>query len=195
MYIYIVGVFCILMNIKLNKMINIRNRKKLYTKIIILFLLVYTPVSTTAEWHIISHANLNNNENTEVAYTENKGGYSLEIYRDSVGAVRARFTLNSKLNLLSKEICPTYQVDLTLVKNTSFNEAPCITSYNWSEYILGYINNENITSLSLDALLNGNLVIFRYVLDNGNYKETSFSLAGSKRAALNVIGKNIIINP
>ena len=104
-------------------------------------------------------------------------------------------TLNSKLNLFSENICPTYQVDLTLIKNTSFNDAPCISKSNWSEFILGYITNKNITSLSLDALLNGNVVVFRFVLDNGNYKETSFSLTGSKRAALNVIGKDIKINP
>ncbi|MFL2555236.1 MAG: hypothetical protein ACJ0Q4_00005, partial [Gammaproteobacteria bacterium] len=84
---------------------------------------------------------------------------------------------------------------LTLVKNTSFNDAPCISNLNWSEFILGYITNNNITSLSLDALLNGNKVVFRYVLDNGSYKETSFSLTGSKRSVLNVIGKNIILNP
>ena len=158
-------------------------------------MLLSTPLSLIAQWHIVSHENLSNNEKTKVAFTENKNGYSLEIYKDSVGAVRARFTLNSKLNLFSNNICPTYQVDLTLIKNTSFNDAPCISKSNWSEFILGYITNRNITSLSLDALLNGNTVTFRYVLDNGNYKETSFSLAGSKRATLNVIGKNIKINP
>jgi len=158
-------------------------------------MLLSTPLLLMAQWHIVSHENLSNNEKTKVAFTENKNGYSLEIYKDSVGAVRARFTLNSKLNLFSNNICPTYQVDLTLIKNTSFNDAPCISKSNWSEFILGYITNRNITSLSLDALLNGNTVTFRYVLDNGNYKETSFSLAGSKRATLNVIGKNIKINP
>ena len=160
-----------------------------------MIMLLSTPLLLMAQWHIVSHENLSNNEKTKVAFTENKNGYSLEIYKDSVGAVRARFTLNSKLNLFSNNICPTYQVDLTLIKNTSFNDAPCISKSNWSEFILGYITNRNITSLSLDALLNGNTVTFRYVLDNGNYKETSFSLAGSKRATLNVIGKNIKINP
>ena len=158
-------------------------------------MLLSAPLSLMAQWHIVSHENLSNDEKTKVAFTENKKGYSLEIYRDSVGAVRARFTLSSKLNLFSKNICPTYQVDLTLIKNTSFNDAPCISKSNWSEFILGYITNKNIISLSLDALLNGNTVTFRYVLDNGNYKETSFSLAGSKRAALKVIGKDIKINP
>jgi len=166
-----------------------------YLQIAILCILTTVPSISMAQWHVISHENLNNNEKTKVAFTENKKGYTLEIYKDSVGAVRARFTLNSKLNLFPANICPTYQVDLTLVKNTSFNDAPCISKFNWSEFILGYLTNKSITSLSLDALLNGNTVTFRFSFDNGNYKETSFSLTGSKRATLNVIGKDITINP
>ena len=166
-----------------------------YLQIIIFCILTSIPSISIAQWHVVSHENLNNDEKTKVAFTENKEGYTLEIYKDSVGAVRARFTLNSKLNLFPTSICPTYQVDLTLIKNTSFNDAPCISKLNWSEFILGYLTNKTITSLSLDALLNGNVVTFRFSLENGNYKETSFSLTGSKRAALKVIGKDININP
>ena len=161
----------------------------------ILSVLLAMPSLSIAQWHIVPHANLDNNKETKVAFTENKNGYSLEIYKDSVGAIRVRFTLNSELNLFSDNICPTYQVDLTLIKNTSFNDAPCVSKKNWSEFILGYVTNKNITSLSLDALLNGNVVTFRFILDNGSYKETSFSLKGSKRASLKVIGKDININP
>ena len=191
----IVEDFYSFMNIKLNSMKKFIERKSSYLCVKILLFIFCAPSLAIAEWHIISHANLNSDEKTQVAYTENRSGHSLEIYRDSVGAVRTRFTLNSKLNLFLNGICPTYQVDLTLVKNTSFNEAPCISNLNWSEFVLGYITNNNISSLSLDALLNGNIIKFRYALDNGNYKETSFSLAGSKRATLKVIGNNIIINP
>ena len=191
----IVEDFYSFMNIKLNNIKKFIERKSSYLCVKILLFIFCAPSLAIAEWHIISHANLNSDEKTQVAYTENKSGHSLEIYKDSVGAVRTRFTLNSKLNLFLNGICPTYQVDLTLVKNTSFNEAPCISNLNWSEFVLGYITNNNISSLSLDALLNGNIIKFRYVLDNGNYKETSFSLAGSKRATLKVIGNNIIINP
>ena len=191
----IVEDFYSFMKIKLNSIKKFIEKKNSCLCVKILLFIFCAPSLAIAEWHIISHANLNNDEKTQVAYTENRSGHSLEIYRDSVGAIRTRFTLNSKLNLFLNGICPTYQVDLTLVKNTSFNEAPCISNLNWSEFILGYITNDNISSLSLDALLNGNTIKFRYALDNGNYKETSFSLAGSKRAALKVIGKNIIINP
>ena len=54
-----------------------------------------TPLSVSAEWNIITHTSLNNDLKTQVAYTENKSGYSLEIYKDNVGSVRYPFTLNS----------------------------------------------------------------------------------------------------
>ena len=120
-----------------------------YLQIGMLLILLSTPSISIAQWHIVSHENLSNNEKTRVAFTENKKGYSLEIYKDAVGAVRVRFTLNSKLNLFSENICPTYQVDLTLIKNSSFNDAPCISRSNWSEFILGYITNKNITSINI----------------------------------------------
>ena len=191
----IVEDFYSFMNIKLNSMKKSIKKKSSYLCVKILLFIFCAPSLAIAEWHIVSHANLNSAKKTQVAYTENRSGHSLEIYRDSVGAVRTRFTLNSKLNLFLNGICPTYQVDLTLVRNTSFNDAPCISNLNWSEFVLGYITNNNINSLSLDALLNGNIIKFRYVLDNGNYKETNFSLVGSKRATLKVIGKKTIINP
>ncbi|HBH11175.1 MAG TPA: hypothetical protein DDX15_06680, partial [Gammaproteobacteria bacterium] len=115
------------MNIKLIHMKEYNIKKGSYLQISILLVLLFSPSISMGQWHIISHENLGSEEKTKVAYTENKNGYSLEIYKDSVGSVRARFTLNSKLNLFSENICPTYQVDLTLIKNTSFNDAPCIS--------------------------------------------------------------------
>ena len=70
-----------------------------YLQIIILCILIFFPLISIAQWHVVSHENLSSDEKTKVAFTENKEGYTLEIYKDSVGAVRARFTLNSKLNL------------------------------------------------------------------------------------------------
>ena len=148
-----------------------------------------------AEWDVITHTDTSNNTQTQVAYTENKEGYSLEIYRDSVGAIRSRFSLNSALDIFVKHSCPTYQIDTRLLDNRSINDAPCITDLAWSEFILGYINNKNVTSGRLNALMNGITITFRFMLDNGSYKETQFSLSGSKRATLAVIGNDITIVP
>ena len=154
-----------------------------------------TPVSVLAEWKVVTHTDTNNNSETQVAYSQNEEGYSLEIYKDSVGAIRTRFSLNSALDTFAKRSCPTYQIDSRLLDNRSINDAPCLTNLAWSEFVLGYISSATVNSARLNALMNGSKVTFRFMLDNGSYKETQFSLAGSKRATLSVLGANITISP
>ncbi len=158
-------------------------------------LLMFLPSIVMAQWDVITHTDTNTNTQTQVAYTENEEGYSLEIYRDNVGAIRSRFSLNAALDMFAKRSCPTYQIDSRLIDNRSINDAPCITDLAWSEFVLGYVENNNVTSARLNALMNGSTVTFRFMLENGAYKETQFSLAGSKRATLAVIGNEITINP
>jgi hypothetical protein len=158
-------------------------------------ILLFIPFSVAAEWKVITHTDTNNNTETQVAYSQNKDGFSLEIYKDSVGAIRSRFSLNAALDMFAKRTCPTYQIDTRMIDNRSINDAPCLTDLGWSEFVLGYVNNFNVTSEKLNALMNGSTVTFRFMLDNGSYSETQFSLAGSKRATLNVLGNNITITP
>ena len=155
--------------------------------------LLLVPAASMAEWKIVTHTDVDSETSTQVAYTENAEGYSLEIYKDNVGAIRSRFSLSDTLDSFAKRSCPTYQIDARLLDNRSINDAPCLTQQDWSEYILGYIVDDNVTSRFLNALVNGSNITFRYMLDNGNYKETGFSLAGSKRATLTVLGANISI--
>ena len=161
---------------------------------LVLILLLF-PTAAMAEWKVVTHTDTNSQTNTQVAYTQNKEGYSLEIYKDSVGAIRSRFSLSTALDKFAKRSCPTYEIDTRLLDNRSINDAPCLTELSWSEYILGYITDNNITSGRLNALMNGEIVTFRFMLENGSYKETQFSLAGSKRATLGVLGNNITITP
>ncbi len=157
--------------------------------------LLLTSFSAAAEWEVITHTDVNNETETQVAYSQNEDGYSLEIYKDSVGAIRSRFSLNAALDSFAKRSCPTYQIDSRMLDNRSINDAPCLTQMAWSEFVLGYVANENVTSERLNALMNGRTVTFRFMLDNGSYQETQFSLAGSKRATLSVLGNNTTITP
>jgi hypothetical protein len=163
-------------------------------KKIVLFLLV-CPALVHAEWDVVTHTDANNNTKTQVAYTKNQDGYSLEIYRDGVGAIRSRFNLSAAFDMFAARSCPTYQIDLSLIGNRSINDAPCLTDLAWSEYILGYVENNNVTSSRLNALMNGSTITFRFMLENGSYQETQFSLAGSKRATLTALGSDISISP
>ena len=82
-----------------------------------------------------------------------------------------------------------------MLDNRSINDAPCLTQLAWSEFVLGYVSSQIVNSERLNALMNGSKVTFRFMLDNGSYNETQFSLAGSKRATLSVLGNNITISP
>ena len=179
--------------------LNVYSVKKILqnSSVVISFVLILllSPFSVSAEWEVITHTDTNSETQTQVAFSENKDGYSLEIYKDSVGAIRIRFSLNTTLDMFAKRTCPTYQIDTRMIDNRSINDAPCLTDMAWSEFVLRYVNNFNVTSAKLNALMNGSIVTFRFMLDNGSYMETQFSLAGSKRATLSVLGDNVTITP
>lgn len=166
--------------------------KKIVQKTI--FILLFYPAFVLAEWNVITHTNTNDNTETQVARTMNEEGYTLEIYKDNIGAIRSRFSLNKALDKFAKRSCPTYQIGRYTLDNTSINDAPCLTELSWTEFILGYEENSVVSSKKLNAFLNGNNVIFRFMLDNGSYQETQFSLTGSKRAVITSFGSGITIN-
>ena len=130
---------------------------------------------------------------TQVAHTENKDGYSLEIYRDANDVIRTRFNMNP-LDRLGDRNCPTFQVDGRPAGNRSINDAPCISQGAWAEFVLGYITDDKVTSTTMHNLMNGNNITYRFILQETGYAETTFSLAGSKRVLLDVLGKNLVVS-
>jgi len=165
----------------------------MYRYFISTFVLVALPVIAFSEWDVVTHTNTDNNTQTKVAYTENSDGYSLEIYRDANDAIRSRFGMNQSLHRIAEKSCPTYQVDRRLPENRSINDAACIPHRQWAEFVLGYIVNDEIISTPLHNMMNGNSIIYRFILENGGYAETRFSLLGSKRTLTEILGSNITI--
>ncbi len=158
--------------------------------ILFLCVLLVKPANA-AEWNIIMHSDMDSNTTTSVAIIENESGYTLEIYKDSVDAVRARFTLAEGLIRFPDNFCPTFQIDSGQPKNRSINDAPCLSDKTWAEFILGYVENEQVSSSTVAGLMNGVGLRFRFLLENGDYRETLFSLRGSKRAMSTALGVNI----
>ena len=150
------------------------------------------PTVTAADWNIITHSDMDTNVTTSVAIVENDQGYSLEIYKDSGDAVRARFTIAQGLLRFPDNFCPTFQIDKGIARNRSINDAPCLSGNNWSEFILGYVVNGNVESKAISGLMNGVGLRFRFKLENGDYRETLFSLTGSKRAISTALGAGIV---
>jgi len=155
-------------------------------------LLLAAPAVAGAEWSIETH-NTADGATTRTAHIANKDGYTLEIYRDANNVIRTHFGMND-YNRLNGKTCPTYQVDNRPAQNRSINDAPCLSQARWAEYIMGYITDDQVTSTAMHNLLNGNTITYRFILQDSGYTETSFTLTGSKRVLLEVLGKNLVVS-
>ena len=150
--------------------------------------------AAAAQWSTISHKqDEGTSPRTTVAYTINSEGYSLEIYVDKVKAVRSRFSLPEGLLSFPDKFCPSYRIDRGNPVNRSMNDAPCISSSQWVEYIVGHADDNKVSSSTLLALMNGNSITFLFRLANNDYRQASFSLQGSKRAIISAFGENVSV--
>ena len=107
--------------------------------------------------------------------------------------MRSRFSLPGQLLSFADGVCPTYQIDRGAPVNRSINDALCLASSNWAEFILGHVDDNHVASSSLLAIMNGISIVFRFKLEDGDYRRTEFSLQGSKRAMSSVFGEDISI--
>jgi hypothetical protein len=164
-----------------------------YRNLFITALLTVAPVVAGADWAVVTHNTTNGTGTTRVAHITNKDGYSLEIYRDANNVIRSHLGMNA-YNRLDGKTCPTFQVDKRPAQNRSINDAPCLAQAQWAEYIMGYITDDHVTSTAMNNLLNGNTISYRFILRDSGYTETSFSLAGSKRILMEVLGNNLVVS-
>lgn len=158
-------------------------------------LCLLSPVAAYAQWQVIQETDAISGVETPVAQIRNNEGYFLAIYRDSNDTIRARFALNDRLTLLDKGSCPTYQIDDRQPRNNSLDSRSCLLQPRVSEYILGTIENDQVVSRPLYELMNGSTINYRFRLEAGGYDQTSFSLMGSKRALIAVLGENLEVLP
>jgi hypothetical protein len=49
--------------------------------------------------------------------------------------------------------------------------------------------------MAINNSINGNTLSFRFRLESGDYRETKFSLSGSKRSIVSVIGEQVLVKP
>lgn len=159
----------------------------------LLWALLLLPAAVSAQWSVVTHQVADSGAPTRIAETTNSAGYSLEIYRDSSNAIRSRLTMAKGLIALADKSCPTYQIDKGLPRNTSINDAPCISKPQWAEFILGHVKDGKIDSDALNGLMNGINITFRFILASGDYRQTTFSLAGSMRAMTTAFGQDIVV--
>jgi hypothetical protein len=159
----------------------------------LIVVLAYSPPTVLAQWTVNSSISSDTGIQTPVAYTSNADGYTLEIYKDPVSAIRSRFTLNNSLTGFKERTCPTYQIDQGAPNNLSIDGAVCQSGERWAEFVLGRIEGDYIISAPLLSVMNGNILTFRFQLESGDFRETNISLSGSKRSMTTVIGETISV--
>jgi len=166
-----------------------------YGYLILCLSLIHYPAVTIAEWVVNPNTINESAGTTTVAHNANDQGYTLEVYKDADQAIRVRFSLYEGLLRLQQGHCPTYQIDRDPPANRSYNGDSCITTDASAEYLFGTIQGRQITSAPMFGIMNGNNITFRFKLENGDYRETQISLAGSKRSLTSVVGQNINVVP
>ena len=168
-------------------------KRKLILFLILLNVSLLAQLQAQTQWNIMAHTDTDSGLQTLVATIENEEGYKLEIYRDANDVIRSRFNIRNSYDLIAVKQCPTSQVDERVLSNRSINDAPCISQPRWAEYVIGYITDDKVLSLPLHNLMNGNVIYYRFLLKNGSYAETFFSLYGSKEILNTALGKNLVI--
>jgi hypothetical protein len=154
---------------------------------------IVLPAAAHAQWVVANQRLESADASAAIARITNEEGYTLDIYKDGVGAVRGRFSIYDGLAGFAEKSCPTFQIDKQAPGNRSINDAPCLSTKRWTEYILGYVVDGKLKSTYVHSLLNGNSIVFRYRLSAGDYRETEFSLLGSKRSIMTAIGPEVVV--
>lgn len=150
-------------------------------------------IPASAQWALVNQRLEGAATESTLARIVNGTGHTLELYRDGAGAIRARFTLPAGLLTFADGQCPTLQVDRWTPLNRSVNDAACLASPTWAEYIVGFVLEQKVQSARLLQIMNGNMLTFRYRLAGGDYREADFSLAGSKRSLSAAIGADVVV--
>ena len=168
--------------------------KSLHVKIhkFLAVLLCLFCVTASAQWQTRFEPLFTGGDEVTIAYVVNDEGYSLEIYQDGA-MIRGRFLLIEGLTMLYEDSCPTYQIDDGAAINTSVDGTPCVQDRLWADFNLGEIENNAVISSVLRSLLDGNSLTFRFRLNDGDYRWTSFTLLGSTRSITEVIGDQISV--
>lgn len=164
-------------------------------QLILALIVCLLPLNASAQWRVNQRSISQSGAKGLVAHTENEAGYALEFYKDGDAAIRIRLNLPEGLMKLREGTCPTYQIDQGKPDNRSYDASPCSGTVLRPEFVTGHIENQQIRSDLLLQIMNGNTITFRFRLEQGDYRETGFSLAGSKRSMTTAIGKEISVQP
>ena len=133
-----------------------------------------------AQWRVAQATPAGTDARIDIAIVENDSGHSLRLFNDETQNVRATFTIRGGFDTIDPGVCPTYRVDKREPERVTFEEGRCRILPKQAEFTLGKTGQGR--NRKLHRIMNGDSIIFRYRLGGGNYRETRFTLRGSKYA-------------
>ncbi len=146
----------------------------------IMFAAVLLVRPAIAQWRVAQETPAGTDGRIDIAIVENDSGHSLRLFNDETQNVRATFTIRGGFDTMDPGVCPTYRVDKREPERVTFEEGRCRILLKQAEFTLGKIGRGR--NHKLRRIMNGDSIVFRYRLGGGNYRETRFTLRGSKYA-------------
>lgn len=143
-----------------------------------------------AQWRVVQEAPEGLDRPIAIAIIENDSGHNLRFFSDENQILRGVFTIRDGFDTIDPGVCPTYRVDELEPARVGFEQDRCHILPKQAEFTLGPTSpGEN---RELRRIMQGSSIVFRYRLGGGNYRETRFSLRGSKYALTTAIqGPNL----
>ena len=156
-----------------------------------LWLLVAFSRSGGAQWQVEEEVFDGDPTRRKVAVVNNDSGHSVRIYNDGSSAVRVVFALPDGFDTLSRETCPTFRVDHGPPQVAEDDRDRCGIEPRRASFTMGRVADGRVRSNALFWIMNGTRLLFRYRLEHVGYRETAFSLRGSKQVLREAIGLGI----
>ncbi len=138
-----------------------------------------------AQWRVAQETPAGIGKSIDVAIIDNDSGHSLRLFNDETQSVRGIFTIRDGFDTIDPGVCPTYRVDKRKPRRVTFEEGRCRILPKHAEFTLGKTGQGR--NRQLHRIMNGDTIIFRYRLGGGNYRETTFTLRGSKYALVTAV--------
>jgi len=154
--------------------------------------------TVSASWKVETKTDSMTDEIKKSAVVLNDQGHSLSIYRHPNGAVWANFSLsNRSIDQLSAQKPPVFRVDRNephdiadekRMQEMGLDIQAFALEPKWVNFLLWHGKESEGRSKTLDQLMQGKSIAFRYYLFTGGSKETTFVLAGAAPVIARALG-------
>lgn len=128
-----------------------------------------------------------------VARVADPHGAAVALYRDDSGQILLEFRIKPGFSGLARESCPTFQVDTREPLFHTSVGAGCAVEADRALLTLATVAGRRLESQAVYDLMNGERLAFRYVTEDGTYREITFTLTHSADAIRGAVGRDVRI--